>query len=114
MEEAMLITPQSWLMSLVVCQRSSSIVPTLELMPCIKPSIITDKRIGCYPCRVREDIIMMRRKKPHPAMPPVKHDAMDNRQKPRFKRDGIIIFSDIPMSIRAEKVLKNMGFTVSW
>lgn len=38
--------------------------------------------------------------------------AMNSQQKPRFKGDGIIIFSDIPMSIRAEKMLKNMGFTV--
>jgi hypothetical protein len=35
---------------------------------------------------------------------------MDNQHKTRFKGDGIIIFSDIPMSIKAEKALKNMGF----
>jgi hypothetical protein len=37
---------------------------------------------------------------------------MDNQQKPRFKGDGIITFHDVPIAIRAEKVLKAAGIEV--
>ena len=37
---------------------------------------------------------------------------MDNRQKQKFKGDGIITFQDVPIAIRAEKVLKAAGIDV--
>lgn len=31
---------------------------------------------------------------------------MDSQQKPKFKGDGIITFHDVPMAIKADKVLR--------
>ena len=37
---------------------------------------------------------------------------MDNQPKAKFKGDGIITFQDVPVAIRAEKVLKAAGIEV--
>jgi hypothetical protein len=37
---------------------------------------------------------------------------MDNQPKLKFKGDGIITFQDVPIAIRAEKVLKAAGIEV--
>ena len=34
---------------------------------------------------------------------------MDNQQKPKFKGDGIITFHDVPVALKAERVLKAAG-----
>ena len=37
---------------------------------------------------------------------------MDTQQKSKFKGDGIITFHDVPIAIKAEKVLKAAGIEV--
>jgi hypothetical protein len=37
---------------------------------------------------------------------------MDSQQKAKFKGDGIITFQDVPVAIRAEKILKAAGIEV--
>ncbi len=36
-------------------------------------------------------------------------EAMTNHDKPKFRGDGIITFEDVPLAIRAEKLLKAAG-----
>lgn len=39
-------------------------------------------------------------------------NLMDNQQKPKFKGDGIITFQDVPVALKAERVLKTAGIEV--
>jgi len=37
---------------------------------------------------------------------------MDKQQQPKFKGDGIITFHDVPLALKAERVLKAAGIEV--